>query len=58
VQRVQDTAEAREPKQHDASRESQASGCLTAHPELPFIDDHSMTLGERLRVVLCRGSHA
>jgi hypothetical protein len=25
---------------------------------LPFIDDHSMTLGERLRVVLCRGSHA
>jgi hypothetical protein len=58
VQRVQDTDEAREPKQDDAGRESQASRCLMAHPELPFTGDHSMTLEERLRVTLCRGSHA
>jgi hypothetical protein len=36
----------------------QASRCTMTHPALPFIDDHSMTLGERLRVALCRGSHA
>jgi hypothetical protein len=58
VQRIQDTGEGGQPKQDDAGRESQSSRCLMAHPELPFIDYHSMTLWERRRVALCRGSLA
>ena len=58
MQRVQDTGEACEPKQDDAGRESQSSRRLMAHSELPFIDDHSMTLWERRQVALCRGSLA
>jgi hypothetical protein len=71
VQRVQDTDEAREPKQDDAGRVSQASRCLIARPELPLsdrqlalgaqarsADDLQTTLWERRQVALCRGSLA
>jgi hypothetical protein len=52
VQRVQDTDEAREPKQDDAGRVSQASRCLIARPELPFIGSparagRASTIGRR-----------
>jgi hypothetical protein len=48
VQRVQDTDEAREPKQDDAGR----SRCLIARPELPFIGSparagRASTIGRR-----------